>query len=109
MKFTLDIYKYILFFFLELKNFYLFLAALGLRRCSTFFSSCGVWGLLSSCGEWASHCGGFSCRGAPALGLPALVVVVPGFTCPAACGIFPDQGSNPCPLHWQVDSWPLDH
>ena len=22
----------------------------------------------------------------------------------AACGIFPDQGSNPCPLHWQVDS-----
>ena len=20
-----------------------------------------------------------------------------------ACGIFPDQGSNPCPLHWQAD------
>ena len=20
-----------------------------------------------------------------------------------ACGIFPEQGSNPCPLHWQVD------
>ena len=26
-----------------------------------------------------------------------------------ACGIFPDQGSNPCPLHWQVDSQPLHH
>ena len=26
-----------------------------------------------------------------------------------ACGIFPDQGSNPCPLHWQVDSQPLCH
>ena len=26
-----------------------------------------------------------------------------------ACGIFPDQGSNLCPLHWQVDSLPLDH
>ena len=25
----------------------------------------------------------------------------------AACGIFPDQGSNPCPLHWQADSQPL--
>ena len=21
--------------------------------------------------------------------------------CSAACGIFPDQGLNPCPLHWQ--------
>ena len=34
----------------------------------------------------------------------ALVVVVHGFSCTAACGIFPDKGSNPCPLHWQVDS-----
>ena len=28
--------------------------------------------------------------------------------CPEACGIFPDQGSNPCPMHWQADSSPLD-
>ena len=27
----------------------------------------------------------------------------------AACGIFLDQGSNPCPLHWQADSLPLRH
>ena len=27
----------------------------------------------------------------------------------AACGIFPDQGSNPCLLHWQADSQPLHH
>ena len=27
-----------------------------------------------------------------------------GLTCPMPCGIFLDQGSNPCPLHWQVDS-----
>ena len=26
-----------------------------------------------------------------------------------ACGIFPDQGWNPCFLHWQVDSLPLSH
>ena len=26
-----------------------------------------------------------------------------------ACGIFPDQGSNPCPLHWHADSQPLRH
>ena len=28
------------------------------------FSSCGEQGLHSSCGTWASHCLGFSCRGA---------------------------------------------
>ena len=37
------------------------------------------------------------------------VVVAHGPSCSAACGILPDQGSNPCPLHWQVDSQPLHH
>ena len=32
------------------------------------------------------------------------VAVVHGLTCSAACGIFPDQGLDLCPLHWQVDS-----
>ena len=27
----------------------------------------------------------------------------------AACGIFPDRGTNPCPLHRQADSQPLHH
>ena len=27
-----------------------------------------------------------------------------GLSCPKACGIFLDQGSNPCPLCWQADS-----
>ena len=27
----------------------------------------------------------------------------------AACGILPDQGPNPRPLHWQVDSQPPRH
>ena len=35
------------------------------------------------------------------------VVVAHGPSCSAACGILPDQGSNPCPLHWQADSQPL--
>ena len=26
-----------------------------------------------------------------------------------ACGIFPDQGLNLCPLHWRADSQPLHH
>lgn len=27
-----------------------------------------------------------------------------GLSCPPACGIPPEQGSNPCPLHGQADS-----
>ena len=37
------------------------------------------------------------------------VVVAHGPSCSAACGIFSDQGSNPCTLHWQADSQPLRH
>ena len=37
------------------------------------------------------------------------VIVAHGPSCSAACGIFPNQGSNPCPLHWQADSQPLRH
>ena len=37
------------------------------------------------------------------------VIAAHGPSCPAACGILPDQGSNPCPLHWQTDSQPLRH
>ena len=41
-----------------------------------------------------------SCCGAQALH---------GLSCYSPCRIFLDQGSNTCPLHWQVDSCPLDH
>ena len=37
------------------------------------------------------------------------VIVAHGPSCSAACGIFPDKGSNPCPLHWQADCQPLCH
>ena len=32
-----------------------------------------------------------------------------GLSCPEACGIFLDQGSDWCPLHCKADSSPLDH
>ena len=37
------------------------------------------------------------------------VVAAHGLSCSAARGILPDQGLNPCPLHWQADSQPLHH
>lgn len=37
------------------------------------------------------------------------VVVGLRFSCPEACGIFPNQGWKLCPLHWQVDSLSLSH
>ena len=36
-------------------------------------------------------------------------VVARGLSFSKACGIFPDQGSNLCPLLWQADSSPLTH
>ena len=60
-------------------------------------------------GAQASHCWGFPCGGAQALGIQASVVATCGLSCLDACGIFLDQGLNPCPLYWQVDSYPPDH
>ena len=51
-------------------------------------------------------CASFSYCGTQAPGTQASVVVAQKLSCPMACGIFQDQGSNPCPLHWQVNSYP---
>ena len=37
-------------------------------------------------------------------GTRASVAVAHRLSCPTTCGIFLDQRSNPCPLHWQADS-----
>ena len=36
-------------------------------------------------------------------------IVAHGPSCSAARETLPDQGSNPCPPHWQADSQPLRH
>ena len=36
-------------------------------------------------------------------------VVAHRLSCSLACGIFLKQGSNPCPLYWQVDSYTVNH
>ena len=74
----------------------------------------GLSPVAASGGHSSSRCAGLS------LSRPLLLqsrgsrrsgsaVVAHGPSCSAACGILPDQGSNPCPLHWQADSQPLRH
>ena len=46
---------------------------------------------------------------APGLWSTGSIAVAHRLNYSAACGIFPDQGSNPCLLHWQADSLPLSH
>ena len=58
-----------------------------------------------SCGTQGLHCStGASPVVAHGLQREGSVVVVLGLSCPAACGIFLDHGSNPHPLRWKADS-----
>ena len=93
---------------INFKILFVYFGCAGSLLSHRLFSRCWEWGLLSSCGVQASHCGSISCCRAWALGT-GLIVVAPGLCCSMACGIFPAQGSNPCLLHWQTDSLPLSH
>ena len=95
-------------YFLLVNWFILFLAVLGLHCHTWAFSSCGERGLLFIALHWLLTAL-ISCCGKQALGTQASVVVRHGLLLPWACGIFPDQESNPCPLPWQVDSYALYH
>ena len=83
--------------------FFFFLAVLGLI-CSTWaFSNCER-GVLSTETGWLLLGRLLSLQSTVFSVVWASVVVVHSLTCPAAYGIFPQQGSNQCPLYWQVDS-----
>ena len=80
--------------------------------CWVFVSVRGLSLVAASRGHSSSRCAGLSLswplllrsRGSRCAGS---VAVAQGPSCSAACGILPDQGSNPCPL--QADSQPLCH
>ena len=107
LKFFSNLKKKIFFFFLNYLFIYFWL-------CWVFVSVRGLSPVVASGGHSSSRCAGLS------LSRPLLlqstgsrragsVIMAHGPSCYAACGIFPDQGSNPCPLHWQADSQPLRH
>ena len=94
--------------------FYFLKFVIYLWLCWVFVSVRGLSLVATSGGHSSSRCAGLS------LSRPLLlrstgsrcassVIVAHGPSCSVACGIFPDQGSNPCPLHWQADSQPLHH
>ena len=80
------------------------------------FSSWGELGLLfvAVCGNLTGVASLTAEHRLQANGLQRLhhvgsIVVLRGLSCSAACGIFPDQGLNPCPLGGQVASYLLSH
>ena len=85
-----------------------------LWMCWVFVSVQGLSLVAASGGHSSSRCTGLSLSwllllrstGSRRAGS---VIVAHGPSCSVACGIFPDQGSNPCLLHWQADSQPLCH
>ncbi|KAI4550334.1 hypothetical protein MJT46_019060 [Ovis ammon polii x Ovis aries] len=75
----------------------------GQRRVARRRPRCGEWGLpliaaqalLIVAVSRAAERGFCSIR--------ASVIAVLGLSFPVACGLFPDQRLNPCPLHWCAD------
>ena len=107
---------FLVFFFLYSGTFFkIYLFYFWLRW--VFVAAHGLSLVLASRGFSSLQCVGFSLwwllllqstgsrrAGFGSCGTRASVVVVHRLSCSKACGIFPDQGSNLCPLHWQADS-----
>ena len=101
----------ILFFFLINLFIYLFIY---FWLSWVFVSVRGLSPAVASGGHPSSWCVGLSLsrplplRSTGSRGAGS-VVVAHRLSCSVACGIPPDQGPNPRPLHWQADSQPLRH
>ena len=98
-------------FFFFFKSIYLFIY---LWLCWVFVSVQGLSLVAVSGGHSSSQCAGLSLSRSLLLRSTGSrragsVVVAHRSSCSVACGIFLDQGWNPCPLHWQADSQPLRH
>ena len=93
---------YVFFFFKVLQSvIYLFIY---LWLCWVFASVRGPSPVAASGGHSSSRCAGLTLSRPLSLRRTGSrrtgsVIVAHGPSCSVACGIFPDQGSNPCPLH----------
>ena len=98
------------FFFLRFSLFiHSLLTVLGPNCYMQAFSSCGEQGSLLVLGHrllivavsLVAECGLSACR---LQQLQLMHGLRRCGACPVPCGIIPDQGSHPCPPHWQADS-----
>ena len=95
--------------------YYLFMAVLDLCCCAGFSLVAVHLLLLAVAPPVAEHrLQGTQTSVAVACGLSSCastgsVAVAHRPSCSVTRGIFPDQGSNQCLLHWQADSLPLSH
>ena len=95
------------------KKYFIYLF-IHLWLCWVFVSVRGLSPVAASGGHSSSRCAGLSpsrplslrSTGSRRAGS---AIVAHGPSRFAARGTFPDQGSNPCPLHWQADPQPLRH
>ena len=78
----------------------LFLAMQGLHRCLLAFSNCRDRGLFCSCRECGLLIAVASLIAEHRLWARWFTSCHARLSYCVACGIFPDQGSNSCPLHW---------
>ena len=114
----MNFYEKLKFFFFN-KFIYLFIY---FWLCWVFVSVRGLSAVAASGGHSSSRCAGHSSSRCAGLSLSrplplrstgsrraGSVAVAHGPSCSVACGILPDRGTNPRPLHWQADSQPLRH
>ena len=109
IKYSLEAARgYCVFFFFLNESFFIYLF-IYFWLCWVFVSVRGLSLVVASGGHSSSRCAGLSLSRPLLLRTAGSVVVAHGLSCSAACGILPDQGSNPCSLQWQADSQPLRH
>ena len=91
-------------FFLKIIYLFIYLFIFNLWLCWVFVSVRGPSPVAASGDHSSSLCAGLSLSRPLLLRSTGsrhagLAIVAHGPSCSAACGILPDQGSNPCPLH----------
>ena len=116
----------VFFLFTNFKNVFIFGCAGSLLLHRSFFSSWGERGLLSTWGALLNEVAPLAEHSSRVHGLQQLrrmgsvfaarrlystgsIVVAHRLSCSTAYGIFSDQGSNQCLLHWREISLPLSH
>ena len=104
LRFIYLLFIYLIYFWLH----QVFVVACGILRCGTLVLRCGTRPSLQL--QAPGHVGSVVVVRGLQLRRTSQQLWHVGLVAPQHVGSqFPDQGSNPCPLHCKEDSLPLDH